>query len=209
MNPGVGCARRRVTVVFQRGEPGGDETAPPQKAILRATHVCLPDGSMATLRLFARAGATGIMELTERGEPHFCELRRISTHRMADKGAGSGQIPLVQRVRADNVRVVSPSDPYLPHLDARRNDAESINRGVESALVRPDGELNLAVPVPLERVPSVTAAAPAAGIPLLPFAALSRRGPIRACPQGTGGSRRDCRRPPHLSAVGASAASRA
>ena len=32
--------------------------------------------------------------------------------------------------RTENVRVIPPSDPYFPNLYARRNDAESINRGV-------------------------------------------------------------------------------
>ena len=98
------------------------------------------------------------MELTDRGEPYFCELRRIRTHRITDKGGryrwynGYGlpsataqgrsrsgctgpQEDTARRFnRTENVRVIPPSDPYFPHLYARRNDAESINRGVVDSM---------------------------------------------------------------------------
>jgi len=120
--------------------------------------VTLPDGSSTTLRLFARAGAIGIVELTERGEHSFCELRRIRTHRMADKGGryrwyngyalpvryggasvtvrlhGTEEDAARRFNRTENVRVIPPSDPYFPQLYARRNDAESINRGVVDSM---------------------------------------------------------------------------
>jgi hypothetical protein len=120
--------------------------------------VTLPDGSTATLRLFARAGAIGIAELTDRGEPYFCELRRIRTHRIADRsgryrwyngyalperyGGGSVSVRLhgteedtARRFnRTENVRVIPPSDPYFARLYARRNDVESINRGVVDSM---------------------------------------------------------------------------
>jgi hypothetical protein len=120
--------------------------------------VTLPDGSTATLRLFAQAGAIGIVELTDRGEPYFEELRRIRTHRIADKGGhyrwyngyavperyGAGSVTVrlhgteedtSRRFnRTENVRVIPPSDPYFSHLYARRNDAESINRGVVDSM---------------------------------------------------------------------------
>ena len=94
-----------------------------------------------------RAGAIGIVELTDRGEPSFCELRHIRTHRITDKGgryrwyngyalperydSGSVTVRLhgtqedtARRFnRTDNVRVIPPSDPYFPYLYARRNDA--------------------------------------------------------------------------------------
>jgi hypothetical protein len=122
------------------------------KAITRS------DGSKATLRLFARAGSIGIVELTDQGEPFFCELQRIRTHRIADKngryrwyngyalperfGGGSITVRLhgteedaARRFnRTENVRVIPPSDPYFPRLYARRNDAESINRGVVDSM---------------------------------------------------------------------------
>ena len=120
--------------------------------------VTLLDGSTATLRLFARAGAIGIVELTDRGEPYFEELRRIRTHRITDRSGryrwyngyalperyGSGSVTVrlhgtkedtSRRFnRTENVRVIAPSDPYFPHLYARRNDAESINRGVVDSM---------------------------------------------------------------------------
>jgi hypothetical protein len=36
--------------------------------------------------------------------------------------------------RTENVRVIPPSDPYFRGLYARRNDAESINRGVVDSM---------------------------------------------------------------------------
>jgi hypothetical protein len=119
--------------------------------------VTLPDGSTTALRLFARAGAIGIVELTDRGEPNFCELPRIRTHRIADKngryrwyngyalperyGGGSVTVRLhgtkdddARRFnRTENVRVLPPSDPYFRRLYSRRNDAESINPGIVGA----------------------------------------------------------------------------
>jgi hypothetical protein len=118
----------------------------------------LPDGSTTTLRLFARAGAIGVVELTDHGEPYFVELTRIRTHRIADKsgryrwyngyalperyGGGSVSVRLhgteedaARRFnRTENVRVIPPSDPSFRRLYARRNDAESINRGVVDSM---------------------------------------------------------------------------
>jgi hypothetical protein len=47
--------------------------------------ITTPDGTVRTIDLFARAGAIGIVTLTETGEKLFTELRRIRTSRKADK----------------------------------------------------------------------------------------------------------------------------
>ena len=47
----------------------------------------LADGTTTTIDLFARDGAIGITTLTGSGEQHFEELRRVRTHRNADKNA--------------------------------------------------------------------------------------------------------------------------
>jgi len=120
--------------------------------------VTLRDGSTTTIRLFARAGAIGLVELLETGEPRFEELRRIRTHRIAAKsgrfrwyngyrlpqrhGGGSVTVRLhgteedaARRFnQTENLRPIPPSDPFFPHLYGRRNDAESINRGVVDSL---------------------------------------------------------------------------
>src|SRR5439155_21502298 len=118
----------------------------------------LPDGARRTLRLYARAGAVGIGELTESGDLRFEELARVRTHRFRDKGGlyrwyndyslpasyGGGTVSVrlhatekdrARRLnRTENVRPIPASDPHFARLYARRNDAESINRGVVDSL---------------------------------------------------------------------------
>lgn len=116
------------------------------------------DGSARTLSLFARAGAIGVVELSETGEPLFTELKRMRTHRNKDKGGqyrwyndylvpdelGGGVVTvrlhgtdedLARKLnRTENVRPIPPSDPDFKTLYARRNDAESINRGIDDSM---------------------------------------------------------------------------
>jgi hypothetical protein len=47
--------------------------------------VRLPDGRERLVSLFARGGAIGIAELSDKGEPNFIELKHIRTHRTQDK----------------------------------------------------------------------------------------------------------------------------
>jgi hypothetical protein len=120
--------------------------------------VTLPDGSSRTMRFYARGGAVGIGDLTDRGDLVFVELRRIRTHRTRDKNgqyrwyndyalpAAFGGRTVTMRLhaneedhirrfnRTENVRPIPPSDPEFRRLYARRNDAESINRGVVDSL---------------------------------------------------------------------------
>jgi hypothetical protein len=130
--------------------------------IAKSTHVetrniTLPDGSTHTIDLFARDGAIGIATLTADGERHFIPLRRIRTHRNADKtryrwyndyelpdhfGGGTVTVRLhgtdddARRKfnRTENVRPIPASDPDFARLYRRRNDAESINRALDDTL---------------------------------------------------------------------------
>lgn len=120
--------------------------------------VTLPDGSVRTLRLFARGGAVGVAEFTDTGEMVFKELTRKRTHRNRDKtglyrwyndyrlpevyGGGTITIRLhgdasdVARKfnRTENIRPIAPSDPAFKKIYARRNDSESINRGLDDTM---------------------------------------------------------------------------
>src|SRR5260370_8011674 len=46
--------------------------------------VTLPEGNVRTVRLYARGGAIGLGELTDKGELNFVELPRLRTHRNQD-----------------------------------------------------------------------------------------------------------------------------
>jgi hypothetical protein len=110
------------------------------------------------VRLFAQSGAVGIAELTDQGEPVFSELRRVRTRRNKDKNGlyrwyndyrlpdeyGGGTITIRLHGdeedsrrkfnRAENIRPIPPSDPDFKPIYARRNDSESINRGVDDSM---------------------------------------------------------------------------
>jgi hypothetical protein len=120
--------------------------------------VALPDGSSKVISLFARGGAIGMVDLTETGEPLFTELQRVRTHRNRDKNGlfrwyndyalpdSFGGVQVTVRLhgndedarrklnRTENVRPIPPSDPDFKGLYARRNDAESINRGIDDSM---------------------------------------------------------------------------
>ena len=110
------------------------------------------------MRLYARDGALGIGELTDTGDLTFTELRRIRTHRNADKSGryrwyndyqlpqrhGGGTITVrlhgndddrARKLnRTENLRPIPPGDPDFARLYPRRNDAESINRDLDDTL---------------------------------------------------------------------------
>lgn len=119
--------------------------------------VKLPGGRSMTLSIFTRDGAAGLKEMTETGKPFFVPLERAKTERRGDAGGyrfynvyklppeyGGGQLRLrltgnqedEQRDlnRAENLRAIPPSDPDFHGLFRRRNDAESLNRGIEDSL---------------------------------------------------------------------------
>jgi len=117
-----------------------------------------PDGSSTRVRLYAKGGALGIGELTDRGDLIFLPLRRVRTHRNRDKNGlyrwyneyrlpltyGDGTVTVRLHAndedaargfnRTENIRPIPPADDDFKALYARRNDAESINRGVVDSL---------------------------------------------------------------------------
>jgi hypothetical protein len=125
---------------------------------LETRTIALPDGSSRDIELYARGGAVGIGELTERGDLHFSALTRVRTHRNPDKSCryrwyndyrlpdhlGAGVVTLRRHGtpedaarklnRTENVRVIPPTDPDFARLYPRRNDAESINRNLDDTL---------------------------------------------------------------------------
>jgi hypothetical protein len=110
------------------------------------------------VRLYARDGAVGIGALTDTGDLHFTALERARTHRNQDASGkyrwyndyrlphhlGSGIVTVrlhgtdddVRRMfnRPENVRPIPAGDPDFARLYRRRNDAESINRGLDDSL---------------------------------------------------------------------------
>ena len=120
--------------------------------------VSLADGTLARVDLYAQGGANGIGRLTADGDLTFTALPRMRTHRRADKGGryrwyNDHQLPshldsgtVTVRLHADdtdtarrfnrteNVRPIPSSDPDFRGLFRRRNDAESINRGLDDSL---------------------------------------------------------------------------
>jgi hypothetical protein len=120
--------------------------------------ITLADGTTRTVELYARGGAVGIGELTERGDLHYTELARVRTHRTQDTSGkyrwyndyqlphahGKGIITVRlhntkadtvrQLNRTENVRPIAATDPDFARLYPRRNDAESINRNLDDTL---------------------------------------------------------------------------
>ncbi len=119
--------------------------------------VALADGTAKSIDLYAQGGAIGIGTLNADGELQFTPLPRIRTHRNADKagyrwyndhrlpdGLGAGQITVRLHNdasdaarkfnRTENVRPIPATDPDFRDLFRRRNDAESINRGLDDSL---------------------------------------------------------------------------
>jgi hypothetical protein len=113
------------------------------------------EGHRSTLR---RAGAIGLLTVSVDGQRLFRELPRVRTHRTRDasgryrwyndyslpeeQGGGTITVRLYGNAgdkerglnRTENVRPIPPSDPDFDTLYARRNDAESINRGLDDSL---------------------------------------------------------------------------
>lgn len=120
--------------------------------------VKFPDGTTKRVSLFAQGGAVGIAEFTETGETVFTELQRKRTHRNRDKNGryrwyndyqlpseyGGGTISVrlhgndedTERKfnRTENIRPIPPTDPDFKDIYSRRNDAESINRGLDDTM---------------------------------------------------------------------------
>lgn len=124
---------------------------------LEDVSVKLPDGRSMTVSIFTRDGAAGIKELTESGDPFFIPLERIKTERRGgaggyrfynvyklppEYGGGTCRLRLTGNEedasrglnRAERLRAIPPSDPDFQGLFRRRNDVESLNRGIEDSL---------------------------------------------------------------------------
>ncbi len=130
----------------------------PKTAHIEDRTIHTPDGRDVTVSLYARDGALGIGTLTDTGNLHFTPLRRIRTHRNRDKTGtyrwyndyqlphhhGTGTITVRLHTtdddarrklnRTENLRPIPPGDPDFQRLYQRRNDAESINRGLDDSL---------------------------------------------------------------------------
>ena len=138
----------------RRGEGRREE----KSTRLETKTITFPGGRTHNIELYARGGAVGIGQLTETGDITFTELPRVRTHRNRDKsgkyrwyndyslpehlGAGNVTVRLhatdddTRRKlnRTENVRPIPADDPDVARLYRRRNDAESINRGLDDTL---------------------------------------------------------------------------
>lgn len=124
---------------------------------VEAKAITVPDGTTKSIDLYANGGAIGLGVLAADGELLFTALLRVRTHRNADKtgyrwyndyrlpehlGGGIVTVRLHGDAkdaarkfnRTENVRPIPPDDPSFRELFRRRNDAESINRGLEDTL---------------------------------------------------------------------------
>ncbi len=111
-----------------------------------------------TVKLFARGGQIGLVELTDTGELTFLPLEWIRTHRTRSKAGtcrwyndyrlpadydsavvtvrlhGNDEDAKRKFNRTENVRPIPPGDPDFSRLYRRRNDSESINRHLDDSL---------------------------------------------------------------------------
>jgi hypothetical protein len=126
----------------------------PVKRTEKSVHVEDKVVNGKTVRLFAKGGALGVVELDHNGDQNFVELRRIKTTRREDKNGyrfynlyalpqgGTVMVRLdttdedrARKLnRSENVRAIAPNDADFKRLYARRADAESINRGLEDSM---------------------------------------------------------------------------
>ena len=156
---GMLCVNR-VTAEKNRGGPRKPFRG---TRVEKTTHIedkkiVLSNGAIKTVKLFARAGAVGIVEFSENGDAILQPLRRMRIHRHPAKSGlyswyqdyelpesyGGGLVTVrlhgndedrVRRLnRPENLRAIPASDPDFPRLYARRNDSESLNRALDDSL---------------------------------------------------------------------------
>lgn len=136
----------------------GEGQREPKSAHIEDKTLQLPNGASVTLRLYARDGAVGLGRLTDTGDLTFETLRRVRTRRTRDKNGKYrwyndyelpdhyGRQVVTVRLhgnehdtrrklnRTENVRPIPAGDADFARLYRRRNDAESINRGLDDSL---------------------------------------------------------------------------
>ncbi|MEJ7801568.1 MAG: hypothetical protein WKF60_13675 [Ilumatobacter sp.] len=129
-----------------------------KSTLIETKTITLPDGTERVVPLYARGGAPGIGRMLDDGSMEFEPLRRIRTHRRADKvgtfrfyndyelpddlgGAvitirlhGNDEDAARKLNRTENLRPIPPGDPDFERIFPLRADAESINRGLEDTL---------------------------------------------------------------------------
>jgi hypothetical protein len=156
---GVVCVNR----VAAAENHGGQRTGWKGVRIDKSVHVedrelRLADGRTKTLRLYAKAGAIGIVEFNEDGSSRFVRLKRRRIHRNELKNGrfawyqdyvlppsysrgtvtvrlhGNDEDTARGLNRSENVRAIPPGDRDFYKLYARRNDSESLNRLLEDSL---------------------------------------------------------------------------
>lgn len=130
------------------------------RRVQKSVHIEDKVANGQTVRLYARGGAVGIGRVTDSGDLDFVELRRVRTQRIEDKagtyrwynhyalpaelGGGTVVVRLhgtaedeARRLnRTENVRPIAPTDPDFAQLFRQRNDAESINRALDTMYLR-------------------------------------------------------------------------
>ncbi len=149
----------RVTAASGSRKKGGGKT---RKRVEKSTFVETKTVTTTTgprdVKLFARGGQIGVVELTETGDVTFVALERIRTHRSESKAGtyrwyndyrlpadydaavitvrlhGNDEDRQRRFNRTENVRPIPPGDPDFERLYRRRNDAESINRHLDDTL---------------------------------------------------------------------------
>lgn len=149
----------RVTAAAGSRQQGGGKgrTRIEKSTFVETKTVTTPTGAR-DVKLFARGGQIGLVDLTETGDLTFTPLERIRTHRTPSKAgtfrwyndyrlpAEYGASAVTVRLhgndddqkrkfnRTENVRPIPPGDPDFERLYRRRNDAESINRHLDDSL---------------------------------------------------------------------------
>ena len=156
---GLMPVNRVTAAVAGSNKPRRAEARRVEKSVhVEDREVSLPDGEVRTARIYARAGAIGLGELTDKGDLDFAELPRLRTHRNQDASGlfrwyneyalparyggkhlmvrlhGSDEDAARKFNRTENVRPIASSDPDFKKIYARRSDSESINRGLEDTL---------------------------------------------------------------------------
>ena len=114
-------------------------------------------GQVLTQSVYAREGSAGIRVMTDKGEFLFLPLERFKIARRGAPGNyrfyntyrllpeyrtrelhlrlhGNDEDQRRGLNRAEHLRAIPPSDPDFKRLNRRRNDSESINRGLQDTL---------------------------------------------------------------------------